>query len=164
MALRNLPDGRRGPTAVPNPERSEDKVFLDRFADSPLCGTGRYRFFRSSPPINYFPSRPGVERLAQHKLNDRSAAFKYVHYVLERHEDAIRKRWCEKSTAKKKNLLLTAQPNIASEDCPDFAVDLAASTTSININEHRPSTTPVCTARDIEACLVPFLSLEDLLR
>ncbi|KAI4931004.1 uncharacterized protein J4E92_004838 [Alternaria infectoria] len=161
MAPRNRLDA---PAAVLTPERSDDEIFLDKFADRPLGGTKLYHFFRSYPAIDYFPSRQEVERLAQHKVNEIFDAYENVHDILERHEDTIRKRWCKKSTAKKKKLLLTAQPGMASEHRPDLAVDLAASTTFINTLGHQPRTVPVCTARNSEACLVPFLNLEDLLQ
>ncbi|KAI4693598.1 uncharacterized protein J4E88_001971 [Alternaria novae-zelandiae] len=128
---------------------------------SPGGGTKLYKFFQSYPAIDYFPSLREVERLAQHKVNEIFGAFENVRYILERHEDTVRKRWCKKSTAKKKKLLLTAKPGMASEHRPDIAAELAA--TTISDLEDELFFVSVCTATNSEACLVPFLNLEDLL-
>jgi len=164
MAPHNRPDGPHGSAAALNPERSDDEVFLDQFADSPGGGTKLYKFLQSYPAIDYFPSFREVERLAQHKVNEIFGAFEDVRYILERHEDTIRKRWCKKSTTKKKKLLLTAKPGMASAHRPDIAAELAATTmTTISDLEDELFFVSVCTARNSEACLVPFLNLEDLL-
>ena len=164
MAPRNRPDGPRGPAAVVNPERSDDEIFLDRFADNPLGGTKLYEFFRSWPANDYFPSRQEVERIAQHQVNIIFAAFDRIRYILERHEDTIRKRWTKKSISKKRQLLLAAQPNIPNEHRPDMDIDNAAVYSFVPGGDAMDYMTRVAIAKNSEACMVPFLNMEDLLQ
>ncbi|KAI4612870.1 hypothetical protein J4E80_006925 [Alternaria sp. BMP 0032] len=161
MAPRNQPDGT---AAVFDPERSDDEVFLDRFADNPLGGTKLYEFFRSWPANDYFPSRQEVERIAQHQVNTIFGAFDRIRYILERHEDTIRKRWTKKSISKKRQLLLAAQPNIPNEHRPDMDVDNAAVYSFVPGGDAMDYMTRVAIAKNSEACMVPFLNMEDLLQ
>ncbi|KAI4644696.1 uncharacterized protein J4E78_009515 [Alternaria triticimaculans] len=161
MAPRNRLDA---PAAALNPERSDDEVFLDRFADNPLGGTKLYEFFLSWPANDYFPSRQEVERIAQHQVDTIFGAFDRVRYILERHEDTIRKRWTKKSTSKKRKLLLAAQPNMPNEHRPDMDADNAVIFSFPPGQGVMDFATSMAIAKNSEACMVPFLNMEDLLQ
>jgi hypothetical protein len=141
MPPRKPPDKPSGPEPVFTAQRSDGEVFLDRSVDSPFGSTELDQFLQSFPANGYFPSRQEVERLVKNQVNTIFGAFERVRYILERHEDTIRKRWTKKSTKKKKNLLLAAQPGIASEHRPDITM-----------------------AKNTEACMVPYLNTEDLVQ
>jgi len=166
MAPRNRPDGLHGSAAALNPERSDDEVFLDRFADNPLGGTKLYHFFWTFPVIHCFPSEQEIERFAQHQVNAIFTAFESVRYILERHEDTIRERWCKKSTAKKRKLLLAGRPGMESEHRPDLAAmaAIAAQCTTPVGQEPDETLVRVAIARNSEACTLPYLNIEDLVR
>ncbi|KAI4703780.1 hypothetical protein J4E89_009749 [Alternaria sp. Ai002NY15] len=164
MAPRNQPDGPHGSAAALNPERSDDEVFLDRFADNPLGGTKLYEFFLSWPANDYFPSRQEVERIAQHQVDTIFGAFDRIRFILERHEDTIRKRWTKKSTSKKKKLLLAAQPNIPDEHRPDIAIEHAVQSAYREKRQLKNYMARLAMARNSEACMVPYLNMEDLLQ
>ena len=103
-----------------------------------------------------------MERLARIYVKGIFTSFEDVRYIVERHEHTIRKRWSKKSTAKKKKLLLTARPDMASGHRPDIETDLAEP--ARYKDDQRILTPQVCRARNSAACLVPFLNLEDLLQ
>jgi hypothetical protein len=82
--------------------------------------------------------------------------YRTLNAIITRHESLIRKRWLKKSTAQRRTVLLEAWPQMAQShrpDCSEICENLKEALGPAN-KRNLPS----------EACLWPYINLEDLLK
>lgn len=88
--------------------------------------------------------------------------------IVQRHEATIQRRWTKKSKSKRRELLLTAWPNMAQQHRPDIVLENnACFPTEIgkvgrNLLKQRPWERKMCEGSQREALLMPYINLHDL--
>ncbi|MCJ1246838.1 hypothetical protein MMC30_004047 [Trapelia coarctata] len=103
------------------------------------------------PRPTSFPTANKIRKEARERSEKIFADWTTLHWILERHEEIIRKRWMKKTREQRKKVLLGAWPNMSSTHRPDFQA-LQRETP-----QQRSSGT-----KFREAFLWPYINLEDL--
>lgn len=99
-----------------NSDNSDD---LEEFKNTDFSNPEAFFSKIGLPQPSSFPTPTDVRRQAFERSTEVLSSWMTLQKILDRHEEMLRKRWTKKSKAQRKEILLTAWPNMPSTHRPD---------------------------------------------
>jgi hypothetical protein len=142
-------------------DRSNDRrrTFYAQIADTPERIADLVEWETLFPLTRCYPTLTELRTLKDVLVNQLFEDWEFVNKAVNRHEDAIRKRWTKKTVEQKRQLLLRVEPDMPKEHRPDSK--LVESNTEA-IRKENPYV--VIQIFNSTTCLVPHINQEDLTR